>query len=121
MINARMEILNTEVLDICKSKCIEVYALQKSKANCIAFSTNNRKRREFEITFLKDSKYRISTRFLGYKKVMVERSTNFFADDDPDGRRKRFNVSLNNEEAVNDMVLRMMEQGFSENPDVQRC
>ena len=121
MINARMEILNNEVLDKCKSKGIEVYALKKSKSNCISFSTNNRKRREFEITFLKDSKYRISTRFTGYKKVMIENSTNFFVDEDPDGRRKRFNVNLDNEEAVNDMVLRMLEKGFSETPYIQRC
>ena len=72
MINARIEILSKEVLSKCKSKGIEVYTLKKSKANTIAFTSNYRRRREFEITFLKDSKYRISTRFLGYKKAMLE-------------------------------------------------
>ena len=49
-----MEILSNEVLSKCKSKGIEVYTLNKSKANTIAFTTNYRRRREFEITFLRD-------------------------------------------------------------------
>ena len=121
MINARIEILSKEVLSKCKSKGIEVYTLKKSKANTIAFTTNYRRRREFEITFLKDSKYRISTRFLGYKKAMMERSNSVFEDNDPDGRRKRFNVDLYDEGAVNRMIWNMLEHGYSEIPDVQRC
>lgn len=120
MINARMEILSNEVLSKCKSKGIEVYTLKKSKANTIAFTTNYRRRREFEITFLRDSKYRISTRFLGYKKAMMERSNSVFEDNDPDGRRKRFNVDLHDEATVNRMIWNMLEHGFSELPVTQR-
>ena len=116
-----MGILSKEVLNKCKEKGIEVYTLNKSKANTIAFSTNNRRRREFEITFLKDLKYRISTRFVGYKKAMVESGNSVFEDNDPDGRRKRFNVTLTNEVAVNRMIKDMLEYGFSDTPDTQRC
>ena len=119
MINARIEILSEEVLSKCKSKGIEVYTLKKSKANTIAFTSNYRRRREFEITFLKDSKYRISTRFLGYKKAMLEIEHSVFEDNDPDGRRKRFNVDLYDEGAVNRMIWNMLEHGFSELPVTQ--
>lgn len=121
MINAQMGILSKEVLIKCKEKGIEVYPLKKSKANTIAFSTNNRRRREFEITFLKDYKYRISTRFTGYKKAMLESGYSVFEDNDPDGRRKRYNVNLSDEAAVNRMILDMLEYGFSDTPDTQRC
>ena len=110
---------NTKVLSKCKSKGIEVYTLKKSKANTIAFTSNYRRRREFEITLLKDSKYRISTRFLGYKKAMMERSNSVFEDNDPDGRRKRFNVDLHDEATVNRMIWNMLEHGFSELPVTQ--
>ena len=120
MINARMEILSDEALNKCIANGIEVYTLKRSKANTIAFSTNYRRRREFEVTFLKDSKYRISTRFLGYKEAIKESYPNVFEDNDPDGRRKRFNVNLPDEEAVNQMILNMLEKGFSEMPTIQR-
>jgi len=120
MINARMEILSEEVLSKCKAKGIEVYVLKKSKANTIAFSTNCRRRREFEITFLKDSKYRISTRFLGYKKVMMESMPHFSVFDVPDEGRIRSNVNLPNKDMVNRLILNMLESGFSEMPTIQR-
>lgn len=121
MINARMEIVRKDVLNKCKAKYIEVYILKNSKANCISFSTNSRRRREFEITFLKDSQYRISTRFLGYKNVMMESGADFFEDSDPDGRRKRFNVNLHDEDLLNQMIINMLEYGFSDKPDVELC
>ena len=119
MIIANMEILTKEVLDKCTSRNVEAYTLKNSKANTIAFSTNNRRRREFEITFLKDACYRVSTRFLGYKSVMAKGDEEFFVDNDPDGRRKKFNVNLDTVGAVNKLILDMLENGFSETPDVQ--
>lgn len=121
MIKARMEILTTEVLNKCKDNDIEVYALKRGKANCIAFTSNNRRRREFEITFLKDSKYRISTRFLGYRKVMADSNVNVIVDNDPDGRRIRYSVYLCDEDAVNRMLLNMLAYGFSQDPVIERC
>ena len=121
MVNARMEILSNEALSKCKAKGIEVYILKNSKANTIAFSTNDRKRREFEVTFFKDSKYRVSTRFLGYKKAMMESGVRVFEDNDPDGRRIRFNANLLDEETLNMVIANMLDSGFSEKPNVQHC
>ena len=112
MINARMEILNNAVMEKCKSKNIEARVLKNSKANCIAFCSNNRKRREFEITFLKDGIYRISTRFTGYMKVLMKERS-LIEDVDPDGRRKKYNVTLDTEVAVNKLILEMLDTGFS--------
>ena len=120
MIIAKMEILTKEVLNKCKARNIEVYALKNSKANTIAFSTNNRRRRELEITFLKDACYRTSTRFLGYKSVMAKSDGDFFVDNDPDGKRKKFNINLDTIGAVNRLILDMLENGFSETPNVMR-
>lgn len=117
MINARMEILNNAVMEKCKSKNIEARVLKNSKANCIAFCSNNRKRREFEITFLKDGIYRISTRFTGYMKVLMKERS-FIEDVDPDGRRKKYNVTLDTEVAVNKLILEMLDTGFSVDPEV---
>ena len=62
-----------------------------------------------------------STRFTGYKKAMLESGYSVFGDNDPDGRRKRYNVNLSDEAAVNRMILDMLEYGFSDTPDTQRC
>lgn len=118
MIYARMEILNNEVLEKCKSKNIEARVLNNSKANCIAFCSNNRKRREFEITFLKDAEYRISTRFTGYMKVLMNENS-YIEDVDPDGRRRKYNVTLDTEMAVNKLILKMLDTGFSVDPEVR--
>ena len=121
MINARMDVLNDEVIQKCRSRNIEVRILKNSKANCMVFTTNNRTRREFEVTFLKGSHFRISSRFLGYKKVMMSDDADFFTDDDPDGRRKRFNIVLDEKDAVNRLLMRMLEYGFDDIPEVQLC
>ena len=119
MIIAKTEILSNEVMNKCKSKGIEAYTLKNSKANCIAFCSNDRKRREFEVTFLKDAKFRISTRFTGYEKVMINEGDRFFIDNDPDGRRKRFNVNLDSAYAVNKLLIKMLDFGFSEDHETQ--
>ena len=121
MIYARLDILNDEVLKNCKDRGIEAYTLKKSMANCIAFSSNNRKRREFELTFLKDDNFKVSTRFTGYKLVMMNEKGRYYEDNDPDGRRKRFNAKLNSEAAVNELILKMLELGFSKEPVIQFC
>ena len=45
----------------------------------------------------------------------------FFTDDDPDGRRKRFNIVLDEKDAVNRLLMRMLEYGFDDMPEVQLC
>ena len=120
MTEAKISIVSKEVLNKCKARNIEVYTLEKSKANTIAFSSNNRRRREFEITFLKDAEYRVSTRFQGYKTIMEKSDGNCFVDHDPDGRRMRANVNLDTVGAVNRLVSDMLEYGFSEVPVVMR-
>ena len=50
---------------------------------------------------------------------MMERSNSVFEDNDPDGRRKRFNVDLHDEATVNRMIWNMLEHGFSELPVTQ--
>lgn len=121
MINARIEVLSQKVLEKSRAKNIEVYTLKNSKANCIAFSSVDRRRREFEITFLKNSHYRVSTRFLGYLNVMEAKNLEIISDNDPDGRRKRFSVILTDENAVNRLVYDMLEKGYSKEPVVQLC
>ena len=43
----------------------------------------------------------------------------FFIDNDPDGRRKRFNVNLDSDYAVNKLLIKMLDFGFSEDPETQ--
>ena len=120
MTEAKISIVNKEVLNKCKARNIEVYTLENSKAYTIAFSSNNRRRREFEITFLKDAEYRVSTRFQGYKTIMEKSDGNCFVDHDPDERRIRANVNLDTMGAVNRLVSDMLEYGFSGIPVVMR-
>ena len=120
MINAKMELLRKDVLIKSRSLGIEAYVLKNSKANCIAFTSDNRKRREFEITFLKESRYRVSTRFVGYKRVMINSGADYFEDNDPDGKRKRFNVNLAAADKLNQLIMNMLTDGFYEMPDVER-
>ena len=100
-------------------ECQYIYGSnQKIQFSCS--SSNNRRRREFEITFLKDAEYRVSTRFQGYKTIMEKSDGNCFVDHDPDGRRIRANVNLDTVGAVNRLVSDMLEYGFSEVPSVMR-
>ena len=119
MINADLTILSKDVLRACETLNIEIRVLNNSKANCIAFTAKNRKRREFEITFLKNSFFRISTRFIGYKSVFERLGYDVMSDNDPDGRRKRFNIHLSEKDEINILIIEMLKDGFSANPVVE--
>ena len=49
MIVASTDVLSHKILQKCNELCIDVYALKNSKRNTLAFTSHNRKRREFEI------------------------------------------------------------------------
>ena len=119
MIQANSNILDDRVKSKCADLGIDIYPLKNSKANTLAFSTNNHRRREFEITFLTDEKYRISTRFLGYRSVFDQASLVYICSDDPDGRRKSYSVETDDRDLLNVLILKMIMSGYEKNPRVE--
>lgn len=88
--------------------------LKNSKSNEIAFM-HFVTRREFEFKELKNGRYRVSTRFVGYKKALIS----YFGDKvaekiDPDGRRKLFYAEFDNSSVIYDLIVFMVTAGFEE-------
>ena len=119
MITATLDLLNGDTLQKCYALNIEVYPLKNSKRNTIAFTSHNRRRREFEIVFISIDHFRISTRFLGYRAVFVDYSGSIKTTDDPDGRRKSFSVEVSGESEVNKLVAAMLCKGYTNAPQTE--
>ena len=102
---ANIDILSNEVVNLCDKLNIEYNKLNNSKSNEIAFTSNNHSKREFEIKFMAIGTYRVSTRYLGYKNIMKQVTGNLFVKNDPDGRRKSFYVELDDASFVNDLLV----------------
>lgn len=117
---ADLNVIDKEVRNKCSSTGIDTYALNNSKANTIAFSSKNCTRREFEVLFLADGRYRVSTRFLGYKKVFELFPLECTCNKDPDGRRKRFSVETKSRTVLNELLLQMVTKGFEPNPRTEQ-
>ena len=94
----------------CELLAINVKVLNKSKRNTVAFKY--KRRREFEITFMENGLYRISTRFLGYRNVMYKYKGPVTKTEDPDGRRYNFFVQVYNDKELNKLVWKMLGEGF---------
>ncbi len=70
------------------------------------------------LTFLKDRKYLISTRFLGYVDVLIRNGYDVISGNDPDGRRRIYRLKLDDTEKVNSIIYEMLESGYSSNPQI---
>ena len=119
MIEATIELLDNDTLQKCYALNIDVYPLKKSKRNTLAFTSHNRRRREFEIVFIDTGIYRVSTRFLGYRAVLVNHSGITETHDDPDGRRRSFSVDVNSKSEVNELITTMLCKGYTEAPQIE--
>ena len=119
MITANLDLLDEDTLQKCYARNIEVYPLKNSKRNTIAFTSHNRRRREFEIVFINTDRFRISTRFLGYSAVFIDYSDSIETYDDPDGRRKSFSVEINGESEVNELIAAMLCKGYTDTPQIE--
>ena len=118
---ATAEILSREVREECATRGISYHTLHNSKANELAFTTlaGRKTVREFEIIFLKGPVFRISTRFLGYKDVMIRKGYNISLTNDLEGNRKIFAVELSDISAVNHLLIEMLNEGFTSNPETE--
>jgi hypothetical protein len=116
---ANINILSNEVIDLCDKLNIEYNSLNNSKSNEIAFTSNNHAKREFEIKFMASGTYRVSTRYLGYKNIMKQVTGNLFVKNDSDGRRKLFYVEFDNVLSVNDLLVQMLSYGYDINPKIE--
>ena len=119
MITATLDLLDGDTLQKCNVLNIEVYPLKNSKRNTIAFTSHNRRRREFEIVFCSPDIFRISTRFVGYRTVFTDYSDNIETYADPDGRRKSFSVEINGESEVNELIVAMLCKGYTDTPQIE--
>ena len=116
MRKANTDILSSENIDLLDSMMIDCYPLHNSKADELAFASNNHRTREFEIKFMNDGSYRFTTRFLGYRKVMEQYTGTVEKIKDPDGRRYSFKTFVQGENRLNDLIGRMLIEGFDPNP-----
>ena len=112
-------ILSAENRALLDEMIIDCYVLHTSKANELAFASNNHKTREFEIKFMSDDSYRISTRFLGYKRVMERYAGSIETVKDPDGRRYSFRSFVYDEESLNSLLGKMLKEGYDPQPKIK--
>ena len=119
MREATIGVLNTNIIEKCSELGIDIYSLHNSQRNVLAFSTCNHRNREFEIFFLRGHTYRICTRYMGYVEVMKHTDFPFTIGNDPDGRRKRFGITVDNTIDLNHVINEMLISGFSETPHVE--
>ena len=119
MIEATIELLDDDTLQKCYALNIDVYPLKNAKRNTLAFTSHNRRRREFEIVFIGTDIYRVSTRFLGYRAVLANYSGITETHEDPDGRRKSFSVNVNSKPEVNKLIATMLCKGYTEVPQIE--
>ncbi len=120
MKQANIKILSDENKRLLDSHLIDCYTLNNSKANELAFVSNNHRSREFEVKFMTDGSYRLSTRYLGYKTVMESFAPGFVEKiKDPDGRRYSFRVHVRDEEELNELIGKLLKEGYDGNPKIE--
>lgn len=119
MIKASTSILKENTKSLLDKMMISYEPLKNSKQNELAFTTCNHKTREFEIKYMANGTYRVCTRFVGYRDVMKKCGLNIVKGKDPDGRRASFYVVLVDVNSVNELVLSMVKNGYSNNPKVE--
>ena len=115
MKEAELNIISAKNKELLDGLGISYYRLQNSKSNTIAFTSCAGKTREFELEFMSDGTYRIGTKFLGYRAVM-EKEGNAIKKKDPDQQRYLFRICLDNEDEVNELIAKMLKEGYSTNP-----
>ena len=119
MRKATIGVLNPGVIEKCSLLGIDIYTLHNSQRNVLAFASCNHRRREFEIFFMSGHKYRICTRYMGYVTVMKQSGIPLDTGNDPDGRRKRFGVTVDNTIDLNRIIAEMLTSGFSNTPHIE--
>lgn len=119
MKQASISILSAENKALLESMLIDYYPLHNSKADEIAFSTNGRRTREFEIKFMSDGSYRFGTRFLGYKRVMEKYTGAIEKIKDPDGRRYGFRSVVYDKAGLNALLEKLLTEGFNSDPKIE--
>ncbi len=119
MKQANKDVLSAENIKLLDSMMIDYYLLHNSKADELAFASDNHRRREFEIKFMSDGSYRFTTRFLGYKRVMEQYVGSVEKIKDPDGRRYGFKSFVYDEEKLNDLINKMLKEGYDKNPKIE--
>lgn len=98
---------------------VDYYPLHNSKADELAFASDNHRKREFEIKFMSDGSYRFSTRFLGYKHVMEKHTGSIEKIKDPDGRRYGFRSVVYDRAELNALVEELLTEGFDSDPKIE--
>ena len=116
---ASIEVIHSDIIQKCSTLGIDIYPLHNSQKHVLAFLSNNHRRREFEVYFMSDNSYRICTRYLGYVSVMKESGFPVVMSNDPDGRRKRFSLTVDATVALNTIINEMLTSGFSETPHIE--
>lgn len=115
---ATSDILTTEVVSLLNERNISYNPLRNCKSE-LAFTTEGHAKREFEIEFMAAGTYRISTRYLGYRDVMNKVCGEVFCKNDSDNTRKLFYVNIPNENKVNELLVRMLIDGFTTSPSIE--
>ena len=119
MRKASTDILSAENRILLEEMSIDYYVLHNSKANELAFASDSHRNREFEVKFMSDCSYRITTRFLGYKRVMEKYTGMIEKIKDQDGRRYSFKTFVFDEEILNDLIIMMLKEGYDPNPKTE--
>ncbi len=105
MIYANLNIISKGTIEMAELLGIDYNILKNSKGNTIAFTSHGHSRREFEVVFLKDGFYKINTRYLAYKSVMKKHFSQVKEVNDPDGRRKGFEVFTRSTYEINELLI----------------
>ena len=119
MRKASIDILSKENKSLLEEIGIDYYVLHNSKANELAFASNNHRNREFEIKYMSDGSYRVTTRFLGYKRIMEQYIGMGEKINDPDGRRYGFKVFVYDKVKLNDLINMMLKKGYDPDPKIE--
>ena len=119
MKQANKGVLSADNIKLLDEMLIDYYPLHNSKADELAFASNNRRTREFEIKFMNDGSYRFTTRSLGYKRVMEKYFGLTEKIKDADGRRYGFKIFVEDEKTLNDLVEKMLKEGYDPDPKIE--
>ena len=119
MKQANKNILSEDNIKLLDKMSIDCYPLHNSKADELAFASNSHRTREFEIKFMSNGSYRLTTRFLGYRYIMEKYTGSVERIKDPDGRRYGFKSFVYDVEKLNDLVNKMLKEGYEPNPRIE--
>ncbi|MBR4461036.1 MAG: hypothetical protein IKS51_00410 [Erysipelotrichaceae bacterium] len=118
MIEANSSFISEDNKELLDKLGISYEPLHNSKKNKLAFTTDNHRKREFEIKFMSDGTYRIGTRYLGYRGVMSKADKPVTKRKDPDGRRYSFYITVCENE-LNTILMVMLLNGFDPIPKTE--